>query len=96
MGTGTSAIPCLLKGFTNRAADVRSEAAHCITEWDAKFPEEQKQAIPYVIKLLEDSDEQVRMSATNDLLELDPHAAASLGIKPDRNPPSPGGLPRNR
>jgi HEAT repeat protein len=89
LGTGTNAMPCLLKGFTNRSPVVRSEAAHFITGWGAQFSEQQKQAIPYVIKLLEDPDEQVRTSATNQLKELDPQAAAKTGIKTQRGPRPP-------
>jgi HEAT repeat protein len=94
LGTGTNAFPCLIKGFTNRFAVVRSEAAHFIAEWGAPFPEQQKQAVPYIIKLLEDPDEQVRTSATNDLQELDPKAAAKAGIKVQRGPRLPGGTSR--
>ena len=89
LGTGTNAMPCLLKGFTNRSPVVRSEAAHFITDWGAQFPEQQKQAVPYVIKLLEDPDEQVRTSATNQLKALDPQAAAKAGIKAQRGPRPP-------
>jgi HEAT repeat protein len=95
LGTGTNAMPCLLKGFTSRFPDVRSEAAHFITEWGAQFPEQQKQAVPYVTKLLEDPDEQVRTSATNDLWELDPQAAAKAGIKVKRGPRPPVGFSRS-
>ena len=95
LGTGTNAIPCLLKGFTNQFADIRSEAAHFMTEWGARFPERQRQALPHIIKLLEDPDPQVRMNATNDLLELDPQAAAKAGIKVQRGPRLSAGLPRS-
>ncbi|HOX56376.1 MAG TPA: HEAT repeat domain-containing protein [Candidatus Paceibacterota bacterium] len=86
LGAGADAIPCLMKGLTNRFADVRGEAAHFLTEWGAQFPEQRKQAIPYVARLLNDPDEHVRMGATNDLKELDPQAAAHAGIKWDRLP----------
>jgi HEAT repeat protein len=89
LGTGTDAIPCLLKGFTNRFADIRSEAAHFMTEWGAQFPQQQKQAVPYVIRLLEDPEHQVRMNATNNLLELDPQTAVRMGIKPEGRPRPP-------
>jgi HEAT repeat protein len=81
LGTGVDAVACLMKGLTNRHAIVRNEAAHFLTEWGARFPEARKQAIPYVIKLLNDTDEYVRMSATNELKELDARAAAREGIK---------------
>lgn len=86
LGMGTNAMPCLLKGFASRFPDVRSEAAHFIADWGAQFPEQQKQAVPYVIKLLEDPEQQVRINATNNLLELDPQAAARMGIRADRRP----------
>ena len=97
LGTATNAFPCLIKGFTNRFSVVRSEAAHFTAEWGAPFPEQQKQAVPYVIKLLEDPDEQVRTSATNDLQELDPQAAAKAEIKVQRGPRQPVASPaRNK
>jgi HEAT repeat protein len=97
LGTGTNAFPCLLKGFTSRFSVVRSEAAHFIAEWGAPFPEQQKQAVPCIIRLLEDPDEQVRTSATNDLQELDPQAAAKAGIKVQRGPRQPASSPaRNK
>jgi HEAT repeat protein len=97
LGTGTNAFPCLIKGFANRFPVVRSESAHFIAEWGAQFPEQQKQAVPYVIELLEDPDEQVRTSATNDLQEIDPQAAAKAGIKVQRAPHPPAASPaRNK
>ena len=82
LGTGRDAVPCLLKGLTNRFPDVRSEAATCLTgEWSAQFPEEQKKAIPYLLKLLNDSDEYVRSTAKNGIEAIDPQAAAKAGIK---------------
>jgi hypothetical protein len=82
LGTGRDAVPCLLKGLTNRFPDVRNEAATCLTgEWSAQFPEEQKKAIPQILKLLNDSDENVRMAAKNGIKAIDPQAAAKAGIK---------------
>lgn len=82
LGTGADAVPCLMKGLTNRFADVRNEAAsHLTGEWGAQFPEQRKQAIPFLVKLLDDPDQNVRMNATNELKELDPQAAAKLGVK---------------
>ena len=82
-GTGSNAIPFLIKGLTNQFADVRDEAANILTSSDlgAQFPEQRKPAIPFLIKLLNDPDENVRMNATNQLKELDPQAAAKAGIK---------------
>ena len=95
LGTGTNAIPCLLKGLTNQFPEVRSEAAHFIAEWGAQFPEQQKLAVPYMVRLLSDPDEDVRRSATNDLMEIDPRAATEAGIKIRRGPRPPAGLPRS-
>lgn len=82
LGTGADAVPCLMKGLTNRFPDVRGEAANYLTgEWSAQFPEQRKQAIPVLVKLLNDPDENVRMNATNALKEVDPRAAAKAGIK---------------
>ena len=82
-GTGSNAIPILLKGLTNQFANVRGEAANVLTSGDiaAQFPEQRKQAIPFLLKLLNDPDEDVRMNATNELKELDPATAAKAGIK---------------
>jgi HEAT repeat protein len=82
LGTGRDAVPCLMKGLTNRFPDVRSQAANYLTgEWSAQFPEEQKKAIPYVLKLLNDPDPDVRMTVTNGIKTIDPQAAANAGIK---------------
>jgi HEAT repeat protein len=81
LGTGMDAMPCLIKGLTNRFANVRGEAAHFLTEWGAQFPEERKQAVPYMVKLLSDPDDHVRLSATNNFRQLDPQTAAKAGIK---------------
>ncbi len=37
--------------------------------------------MPLFLKLLDDPDEDVRMSASNELKEIDPEAAARAGIK---------------
>jgi HEAT repeat protein len=95
LGTGTNAIPCLIKGFTNQSAVFRSEAAHFLIEWATQFKEQRQQAIPYMIRLLSDPDENVRKSVTNDLQEIDPQAAAKAGIKVQRGPRPPAGLPRS-
>lgn len=82
VGTGRDAIPCLMKGLTNRFPDVRSEAANMLTgEWSAQFREERKQVIPFLVKLLNDPDRFVRQNVTNQLKALDPRAAANAGIK---------------
>ena len=81
-GTGSNAMPFLIKGLTNQFVSVRSEAANILTEGVGdKFPEQRKQAIPLFIKLLNDPDDDVRMNATNQFKQIDPTAAAKAGIK---------------
>ncbi len=81
-GTGSNAVPLLIKGLTNQFPDVRNAAACSLAEGPgAKFPDLRKPAIPLFVELLHDSDEFVRMNATNQLKELDPAAAARAGIK---------------
>jgi HEAT repeat protein len=82
MGAGRDAVPYLIKGLTNRFPMVRSEAANYVTgEWSIQFPEERKGAVPQLLMLLKDLDENVRMAATNGLRTIDPQAAAKVGIK---------------
>ena len=81
-GTGSNAMPFLIKGLTNPFANVRGLAANILMERVGdKFPEQRKQAIPLFVKLLNDPDDDVRMNATNQLKEIDPAAAAKAGIK---------------
>jgi HEAT repeat protein len=82
LGTGRDALPYLIMGLTNQFPAVRSEAANYVTgEWSAQFPGERKRAIPQLLTLLKDPDENVRMAATNGLKIIDPQAAAKVGIK---------------
>ena len=82
LGTGSNAMPYLIKGLTNQFPDVRNEAANILTDGVGdKFPEQRKQAIPLFVKLLSDPDEDVRLNATNELKQIDPIAAAKAGIK---------------
>jgi len=86
LGTGRDAVPCLMKGLTNQFADVRNEAANYLTgEWGAQFPEQQRQAIPFIVKLLDDPDESVRLNATNELKTLAP-PQLSQGSRTVRKP----------
>jgi len=81
-GTGSNAMPFLIKGLTNQFANVRNLAANTLTEGVGdKFPEQRKQAIPLFIKLLNDPDEDVRLNATNQLKQIDAAAAIKAGIK---------------
>jgi HEAT repeat protein len=81
-GTGSNAMPFLIKGLTNQFTNVRNLAANTFTEGVGdKFPEQRKQAIPLFIKLLNDPDEDVRLNATNQLKQIDLAAAAKAGIK---------------
>ena len=82
LGTGTNAIPVLSKGLTNMFPEVRSEAAHNLTEAVAvRFPQCRKEIIPLLVKLLNDPDSDVRRNVRGDIQEIDPAAAAKLGIK---------------
>lgn len=81
-GTGSNAMPILIKGLTNQFPDVRNQAAQCLTDGPGtQFSQQRKAAIPLLIKLLNDSDESVRMNATNEIKQIDPEAAAKAGIK---------------
>lgn len=82
-GMGTNAIPFLIKGLTNRFADVRNEGANFLTQGalGVPSPEQRKQAFPLFMDRLSDPDEDVRKSATNQLKEFDPKDAAAAGIK---------------
>lgn len=82
LGTEADAIPYVMRGLTNRFPDVRNEAASLLAgEWGARFTEQRKQVVPFLVKLLNDPDQHVRMNATNELKELDPQAAIKAGIK---------------
>jgi len=81
-GTGSNAMPFLIRGLTNDFPHVRNCAADTLTSGFGKgFPELRRQAMPILVSLLGDTDEDVRGSATNALKEIDPIAAARAGIK---------------
>jgi hypothetical protein len=81
-GTGSNAIPVTVKGLTNQFPDVRNQAAgYLFGELGAKFPEQRREALPLLEKLLNDPDEDVRLNATNQLKDFDPTVAAKFGIK---------------
>lgn len=80
-GMGVDSIGCLIRGLTNRHDTVRAEAAHFLEDSiGARFPEQRKLAVPFVVGLLSDTSESVRMTATNALREIDPAAAAKAGV----------------
>jgi HEAT repeat protein len=79
-GTGSNAVPLLIKGLTNQFPDVRNEAAQYLRE--SPFARDQrKQVIPLLVKLLADPDGNVRRNATNELKNIDSIVAARAGIK---------------
>ena len=81
-GTGSNAMPFLIKGLTNEFDLVRNEAANNLANGIGnQFPELRKQAIPLFVRLLNDPDDDVRLNATNQLRGIDPAAAAQAGIK---------------
>ena len=80
-GMGADTIGCLIRGLTNRHDIVRAEAAHFLEDSiGARFPDQRKLAVPFIVVLLSDASESVRMSATNALREIDPAAAAKAGV----------------
>jgi hypothetical protein len=82
VGTGSNAMPILFKGLTNQFPEVRGVAANNLADGIGKdFPALRRQAVPFFVKLLCDPDDDVRLSATNQLKEIDPAAAAKAGIK---------------
>ena len=88
-GMGADSIGCLIRGLTNRHDTVRAEAAHFLEESiGARFPDQRKLAVPFIIGLLSDASESVRMSATNALREIDPAAAAKAGVRPAARAPA--------
>ena len=79
LGTGADAAPCLMKGLTNRFADVRNEAAGALTDdWGRQFPEQRRLAMPLLEKLLDDPDANVRINVTNGLKYLDKEPPARI------------------
>jgi len=83
VGTGKEAASCIIAGLTNNHPVVRSEAASVLScDWSAQFPDVREMAKIEIVKLLEDPDPDVRVSATNDLWEMDRKLALKNGIKP--------------
>ncbi len=80
-GTGSNAMPVLLKGLTNRFEGVREEAMNSLTQFGAQYPEQRRAATPIIVDLLRDTNEDVRQAASNALKIIDPQAVAGAGIK---------------
>jgi len=81
-GTGSNAMPFLIRGLTNQFANVRSEAVNDLTsDLGNKFPEQRKLAVPLLVKLMSDPDRDISAGASNALKEIDPAVAANVGIK---------------
>jgi HEAT repeat protein len=88
---GSNAVPVVMSGFTNDFPDVRCEALHFLTEGPlTAFPWAQKRAVPDIVTMLRDSEENIRMNATNALWEIDREAAAKAGVKPPKRRDGPG------
>ena len=80
LGTGTNAIPTLIKGLTNQVAEIRGESAHYLAESIAiRFPERRQEIIQILSKMLNDPDPEVRGNVKGDLQEID--AASAPGQK---------------
>ncbi len=71
LGTGTNALPCLVKGLTSRHPDLRQESAHTLADWGAQFPKGRDTAVFLLRNLLTDPDPEIRRNATNQLTELE-------------------------
>ena len=72
-GCGSNALPLLIKGLTNKFPDVRNEASNLLTgNLSLQFLKQRKEAVPFLVKLLDDPDENVRLNATSELKEIDP------------------------
>jgi len=81
LGTGTNALPCLVKGMTSRSPDLRHESAHTLADWGAQFPKGREMAVFLLRNLLTDPDQEIRMNATNQLTELESEPTAKVKIK---------------
>jgi HEAT repeat protein len=79
---GTNSVPVVIRAFTNRHADVRSQAISLFIDGPMQsFSEGRKQAIPEIRRLLADSDESVRVTAANALKEIEPKPVPRAGVK---------------
>lgn len=80
-GTGADAIPCFTKGLTNRFGSVRGEAANSLGSFHTRFPQQCQAALPLLRRLLNDTDENVRMNAALVCKEMGAQTAADTGVK---------------
>jgi hypothetical protein len=81
-GMGSNAIPVVVSGLTNDFANVRCEALHYLTDGPlTAFPQAWKRAVPDIVAMFRDPEENIRMNATNALWEIDRGAAARAGVK---------------
>jgi hypothetical protein len=88
---GSNAVPVIMSGFTNDFPNVRCEALHFLIEGPlTAFPEAQKRAVPDIVAMLRDPEENIRGNATNALWEIDREAAAKAGVKPPKRREGPG------
>jgi HEAT repeat protein len=78
-GTGSNAIPFLIKGLTNQHDNVRSEAINDLTsDLGRRYPNLRRPAVPLLTDLL--TNPQYRESAGNALKDIDPQTAARAGV----------------
>jgi HEAT repeat protein len=70
-------VPALVSNLMDSDVSARMRKAEAL----GKFGEEARLALPALTRLLEDEDPDVRASATNALLAIDPQAAAKAGVK---------------
>jgi HEAT repeat protein len=69
-------IPALIASLMDSDANARMLKAEAL----GKFGEAARQALPALTKLLQDADPEVRASATNSVLAIDPQAAGKFGV----------------
>ncbi len=79
---GAGSVQIWTQALTNRNSTVRTQASVYLAEPHTRaFPEARRQAVPALLKLLDDADESVRRSAMDALKEIDPLAAALAAIR---------------
>jgi hypothetical protein len=79
---GTNSVPFVTRALTSPHADVRNQAVGLFMDEPLRStPGARKGALPVITKLLVDPDENVRMTATNVLEEIDQDAATRAGAK---------------